>query len=138
MAKVTPQQAAQKWATRLAGATTEITQGVQGVTTAPGQLAAAQKVAWLQRTTAAADKWAARVGAVSLQDWKDKMINVGIPRISQGAQANQPKVQAFMQQFLPYLDSGVTQVKAMPKVTLQDGIQRAIAMIQYNANFKRQ
>lgn len=137
MAKVTATQAAAKWASRLQASTTEITQGVQAVTVAPGQLAAAQKQAWLQRTTAAADKWAARVGAVSLQDWKDKMINVGIPRISQGATANQPKVAAFMTDFLPFLDNGVQQVKAMPKVTLQDGIQRAVAMINYTATYKR-
>jgi len=137
MAKVTPQQAQAKWLSRLQGAQTEITNGVNSVQTAPGQLAAAQKAKWLQKVTASQDKWAARVAAVSLPAWKDKMINVGIPRISQGAQANQQKVGDFMQQFLPHLDAGTQQLASMPKVTLQDGINRAVAMIQHNANFKR-
>lgn len=138
MAKVTPAQAQAKWLSRLQGAQTEITNGVNSVQVAPGQLAAAQKQKWLQKVTASQDKWAQRVGAVSLPDWKNKMINVGIPRISQGAQANQDKVGAFMTQFLPHVDAGVQQIANMPSATLQDGIARAVAMIQHNANFKRQ
>lgn len=137
MARVTPEQAAQKWSTRLGGATAEITQGVNAVTVAPGAKAAAQKQAWLARVQASADKWARNVSRVSLDEWKSKMINVGIPRIAQGATANQDKMARFMNEFLPFLDRGVATVKAMPKVTVEDGIQRAVAMIRYNAGFKR-
>lgn len=137
MAKVTPDQMAAKWQTRLSGSTTEITQGVQGVRQAPGQLAAAQRQAWLARVTASADKWQRNVAAVPLEQWREKMINVGIPRIAQGATANVDKVQRFAAEFLPYLDRGVSTVRAMPKVTLEDGINRATAMIRHNAQFRR-
>lgn len=137
MARVTPDQMAQKWQSRLSGSTAEITAGVQGVTTAPGILAARQKQAWLARVQASQDKWARNVARVSLADWQNKMLNVGIPRIAQGAQANVDKMQAFAAEFLPYLDRGVASVKQMPKVTLEDSINRATAMIRHNAKFQR-
>lgn len=137
MARVSPQEMAAKWQNRLSSSTADITRGVQAVTTAPGQLAAAQRQAWLTRVQNSADKWARNVSRVSLEDWRKKMIDVGIPRVAQGAQANVDKVQAFAQEFLPYLDRGVSSVRAMPKVTLEDRIARATAMIRHNANFKR-
>jgi len=130
------QQVSEKWKNRLTASQTEITNGVNSVTTAPGQLAAAQADKWLQKTMAARDKWQANVGKVSLADWKSKMLTVGIPRISQGAAANQDKVTAFMTKFLPHAEAGAQMVKAMPGVTLEDGINRAIAMIRHNASFK--
>jgi hypothetical protein len=137
VARVTPDQATAKWLARLSASTTQITDGVNAVTVAPGTKAAASKDLWAQRVAAAKDKWASRVGSVSLQSWQQSMINVGIPRIAQGAQQKQGKTLAFMQQFLPYLDTGVAKIKAMPKGDLQSSINRAAAMIQHNANFKR-
>jgi len=135
MANLDPTKATAKWVANLSAATTSITAGVNDVTVAPGQLAAKQVNTWLAKIQASAGKWAKNVGAVSLQDWQSAMLNVGIPRIAQGAQAKQSKYQAFAQSFFPYLAQGQAKVKAMPKVTLQDGINRAIAQIQWNANY---
>lgn len=135
--RVDATQATAKWLSRLQASTQQITDGVNRVTTAPGAAAAKQQQKWLARVTAAAQKWATNVGAVSLQSWQQSMIQTGIPRISQGAQAKQGKMQNFMNQFLPYLASGVQKIDAMPNTSLQDGINRAVAMIQYNAAFKR-
>lgn len=135
--KTTPDQASSKWLSRLSGATQEITNGVNSVTKAPGAAAAAQSQKWLARVTASQQKWATNVGRVSLADWQQAMIQTGIPRVAQGAQAKQQKFTNFMQQFLPYLQAGVNKIDAMPSTTLQDNINRAVAMIQYNAQFKR-
>lgn len=137
MARVTADQAAAKWQSRLSAATQEITNGVNGVTVAPGVAAAKQKALWLSRVQASQDKWAKRVSAVSLSDWQTKMVNVGIPRIAQGATANQPKVATFMAEFLPYMDRGVAKVKAMPKNGLEDSIARSATMIRHAAAFQR-
>lgn len=137
MAKVTPDQAAAKWAQRSAAATEDVKNGVLNVTEAPGKAAARSKDLWLQRISASADKWARRVSAVSLQDWQDSMINKGIARIASGTQAAIPKMSAFMAEFLPYVDQGVNQVKAMPKGNVEAGIARAAAMIRHNAQFVR-
>lgn len=131
------QEATEKWVTNIGNATARITSGVQGVQTAPGTKAAAAYQKWLARVQESADKWRQRVGSVSLQEWQNAMINVGIPRIAQGAQAKKGKMEAFMGQFLPYLEQGVQKVDAMPSVTLEDNINRAVAMIRHNAQFKR-
>lgn len=135
MAKLDPQSGTAKWVNNLSNATSSITAGVNAVSQAPGQLAANQVNTWLARIQQSAQKWATNVAAVSLADWKNAMINVGIPRIAQGAQAKQSKYLAFAQKFYPYVEQGQAQVKAMPKVTLQDGINRAVAMIKHNAAY---
>ncbi|MGH3180401.1 MAG: hypothetical protein ACRDOE_00600 [Streptosporangiaceae bacterium] len=133
----TAQQSSDNWLQHLSSATPAITSGVQGVTKAPGQAAAAQKQKWLQRVTASADKFATQSSRVSLADWQNLMINVGIPRIAQGAQAKQSKYTDFASNFLPYLQTGVSKVDAMPSVTLEDNINRAVAMIRHNSQYKR-
>lgn len=137
MAKVTPDQAAAKWAQRSAAATEDVRNGVQNVREAPGKAAARAKDLWLQRITASADKWARRVSAVSLEDWQRAMIDKGIPRIATGTQAAIPKMTAFMNEFLPFVDQGAAQVRAMPKGNVEAGIARAAAMIRHNATFVR-
>lgn len=131
-----PTDVAQKWATNLAAAGPSITAGVNAVTTAPGTLAAAKVATWIAKLTASQDKWVRNVSSVSLQDWKTAMLNKGVPRIASGATAAQPKMLAFMNQFLPYLEANKATIDNMPNATLQDGIQRAIAQITHNSNFK--
>lgn len=132
-----PNQAVAKWVTNLSASTDRMTSGAQAVQVAPGVKAAQAADKWLQRVTAAKPKFIANVQRVSLQDWQNSYINIGIPRVGQGAQAKQGKVLAFMSEFLPYLQNGLTTIDKMPSVTLEDGIARATAMIRYNAKFKR-
>ncbi len=130
-------QATAKWVQNLSAATDRMTTGAQNVQKAPGLAAAAAADKWLARVTASKAKFAANVSAVSLQSWQNSYINVGIPRVAQGAQAKQAKVTAFMDDFLPYLARGVAQIDAMPSNTVEDGIARASAMIRYNSKFTR-
>lgn len=130
---------ANKWAANLAAATTSITAGVQQVTVSPTQLAAANLNGYLAGTQQAvtSGKMAASLQRVSLQDWQTAMIQKGIPRIASGAQAAKPKMASFMQQFLPYVQQGVTNLQSQPRGTLEQNIQRAVTIMQWNANFKR-
>lgn len=132
-----PNAVANKWKNRLQQSTQEVQAGVQRVTVAPGQKAAAASATWLARLQASQPKWARNVAAVSLQDWQRAMIEKGVPRIAQGAEQSVGKVERFMQDFLPHVERGRQMVQAMPKVSLQDGINRAVAMINHNAQFKR-
>lgn len=137
MARTDPNAAAAKWQSRLSAATNDIKSGVEGVTVSPGVAAARQADVWIARVTASKEKWRRNVGAVSLADWQSKMINVGIPRISQGASANQPKMANFLAAFLPHVAQGVAAVRQMPNATLEDRINRATAMIRHNAKFTK-
>src|SRR5579859_446910 len=120
-----PQTATAKWVQNLSAAADRMTAGANAVTKAPGQAAAAAKAKWLQRVTASADKFAANVSAVTLQQWQQAYINIGVPRVAQGAQAKQGKMLDFQTQFLPYLARGTATIDAMPSTTLEDGIARA-------------
>jgi hypothetical protein len=136
---VSPSDATSKWVSRLSGATQEITTGVANVTTAPGQQAAAKSAKWVAAMTSPTvqAKWKNNVGAVSLATWQQLMTQVGIPRIATGAQQKQGKYLAFAEQFFPYLQRGVQQIEAMDDTSLAARIQRAVAMMNYNSNFKR-
>lgn len=135
--RATPEQAQAKWVQNLSASTALIGQRVAAVTEAPGAKAARASGLWLAKVTQAKDKFARNVGRVSLQDWQAAMTNIGIPRVSQGAQSKQSKVGSFMAEFLPYLAQGVARIDAMPKATIEDSINRATAMIRHNAGFKR-
>lgn len=129
--------ATEKWVQNLGAATDRMTAGANAVTKAPGLSAAAAADKWLQRVTAAKPKFIANVSRVTLQQWQNAYINLGIPRVAQGAQAKKDKFTAFMDEFLPYLSRGVAQIDQMPSTTLEDSVARASAMIRYNAKFKR-
>lgn len=129
--------ATQRWVTNLSNSTTAMQNGVARVQVSPGASAARAADKWLMRVTQSKDKFARRVGAVTLADWQNAMNQYGISRVAQGAQSKQGKMQGFMQEFLPHLQSGVAQIDAMPKNTLEDGVARAVAMIRHNATFQR-
>lgn len=137
VAKTDPAQVAETWKNRLSAATTEIQNGVNRVTTAPGQQAAAKRDLWLARLQASQAKWARNVAAVPLDEWKNKMLTVGVPRIAQGAAANEHKMQDFMSEFLPFVNGVAQKVRSMPKSTLEDSIARATTQIRETAKFQR-
>lgn len=133
----TSAQAVEKWLTNIQQAGPRMQAGAMAVTVAPGQAAAAAADKWLAKVTAAKAKFASRVASVSLQDWQQSYITVGIPRVAQGAQAKQQKMASFMDQFLPYLQAGLATIDKMPSNTIEDGIARSSAMIRYNSKFVR-
>lgn len=135
--RTTSADATEKWLANLSSSSARMQAGAMRVQTSPGAAAAAAADKWLAKVTASKDKFKARVGGVSLQEWQNAYINVGIPRVAQGAQAKKAKVTAFLDQFLPYLANGLATIDKMPNVTVEDGIARASAMIRWNAKFKR-
>lgn len=128
---------ADRWSTGLQAATQKITDGVNGVTVAPGVKAAASEAKYLAGVQAAvtSHKWANRVKAVTLQEWKDSMTQKGIPRIATGAQAAVPKMAAFAQKLLPYEQTLQAQILAMPGNTLPEKTARAVAWINGMSKF---
>jgi len=132
-----PATATQRWVTNLSNSTAAMTAGVNRVTVSPGVAAARSADKWLAKVSQARDKYARRVGAMTLGDWQNSMTSYGIGRVAQGAQAKQGKMQNFMSEYLPYLSAGVAKVDSMPKQTLEDGINRAVTMIRHNAAFQR-
>jgi hypothetical protein len=135
MPKVTPDQAAAKWAQNLSAAGPSIQAGVEAVKVSPGQAAARQKAVYLQNVQAAADKWASRVAQVTTADWQQAMVSKAIPRIGTGATAAQPKMSQFLNQLFPHIDRGLATLPA--RGNLQQNKQRVLAWIDHMAQFKR-
>lgn len=130
MARVTPEEYAAKWSQRTSGASEDYRRGVQRVTTAPGQLAAAKRADYVANVNASADKWQRKVQAVSLADWQSMAAGKGAANLSTGVQAAQPKMAAAAGKLLSTVDSVRGRVKAMPSGTLQQRMARAQAMMQ--------
>jgi len=137
--KTDPKSSAEKWARRLKGAGEDIRRGVDLVTDSPGKLASQKKDKWIARMTSkeVQDDWAARTGAVKLEDWKNAMITIGVPRISAGVDASLDNYTQFMTEVLPYIKVGVDEIKKMPDLTLEDSIARVDKFLRHMAKFKR-
>lgn len=135
---MTAQEVADKWQRRASAATQDMQRGVDDVKTAPGQLAAAkqQKLVnnWLESVNSG--RWANKVSAVTLADWKQSMKDKAIPRYSTGVQQAVPKMVAFMNKLLPYQNSLQSTVQSMPDLTIDDSIARMTTWVRGMAQFK--
>jgi len=126
VARVTADEYAEKWARRLKAAAPDITRGVERVTVAPGKKAAEAQQLMLDRLTASIldGTWAARVSGVSLEDWKQALIQKGVGRIASGVDAASPKQAAMAVKLLAAVDSAVAKVNTMPKGDIEQSIAR--------------
>lgn len=139
MARLTPQQAAEKWQRNLTSSTPDIQAGVNRVTVNPAEQAIAQKQKMVTNWNAAINdgKWERGLQNVTLQSWKDSMLNKGIARIQQGAAAGMSKYQQYQQDVQPFMDNLQAQVNAMPSTTLEDNIARMTAWVRGMAGYQR-
>lgn len=139
MAKLTAAQATEKHARRLKGATEDIRNGVDKVTVSPGVLAAAKQDKMRQKLIESIDsgKWGTAVKKVTVEDWRTKMTEKGIPRIAAGIDAAAGKVEAFFSDLLPFQDTLNKNIQKMPDLTLEDSISRMTAWTRGMATFKR-
>ena len=134
------QEIARKWQRNLSGSVESIRSGVQDVTVSPTEKAASRADQYLIGVQSAVDSGRYQRGlrSVTLEQWKQAMLDKGVPRIASGAAAGAPKFQEFMQEFLPYVESGQRMLDNMPRGSLQENIARSTAMIEHLANFRRQ
>lgn len=136
MARLTPQEAADKWAQRTAAATADVARGIDRVTTAPGQKAAQASGKWLAKVSQAEQKFADRSRSVPLQDWQ-AAAKLGTQRIAAGVQAKKGKMEAFQSEFSQHLDRGKAAIDSMDTSTLEGAIAKATAQMRHNATFRR-
>lgn len=139
MARVTPKEYQEKHARRLKASLEDMKAGVERVTEAPTAKAAKKVDKMRANLLAALDsgKWQRRLNAVTLDEWKRKMVDVGVPRVSAGIDAAAAKTEAFAAELLPHVDKVSTEVKKMPDVTLDDNINRMVSFIRGMAKFER-
>ncbi len=138
MARMTGQEAADKWAKRTAGATQEYIEGVNRVTEAPGKAAGRAEAKMLAKTTESIQNgtWRRRVEAVDVNDWKTAATQKGAGRIQAGVTGAVAKHAIFMDKLLQATDQGRAKIANMPSITLQDNIARMVAFTTHMASQK--
>lgn len=139
MARVTPAQFTERHARHLKNAIEDMRVGVEGVTVAPTAQAAAKQDKMKAHLVASIDNgtWANRLKAVPLEDWKNKMLSKGLPRVASGIDAASDKVESFAAQLLPAVDAARNKVGGMPDLTLEDSINRMSTYVREMAKFRK-
>ncbi len=97
--------AAARWAQNFGASGQKWASGVQGVSVAPGQLAARAKNLWAQNTAAAVDRFAANSAKVTREQWIEQTVSKGQGRLASGAQAAQGKVENVFTRLFPFIEN---------------------------------
>jgi len=128
MAKVTAAEAEEKWSRNLKNSTPDIERGIDRVSEAPGEKAAKQAQLMKTNINKAIDsgRWARNVAAVSLDEWKTKIKEKGIPRIAAGVDAAKGKQVVMFEQLLRNVDEVQAIVARTPRGSLEDNISRMV------------
>ena len=137
--KITPAEFQEKHARNLKASLTDMRSGVEKVTDAPGAKAAAKQDKMLANLTAKISDgtWARRLKGVTLEEWREKMISKGLPRVSGGIDAAAAKVTDFASQLLPAVDAASRKTQAMPDLTLEDSIARMTSFVRDMSKFSK-
>ncbi len=140
MARKTAAQWLEKWGRNLGTAGQDIKDGVNALSVAPGEAAAAAQDRMLANLIESiqSGRWAQAVSGVSLADWKTAMIEKGIPRLSQGiAGAKRNKV-AEITELLANVDAAAAAANQIPKGDINASMARANAfMLAMHESSKR-
>lgn len=115
--------AAQRWSQGFGAAGPKWAAGIESVTVAPGQLAAAAQPRYLQGVQQNVGKWAANSAAVSLATWKAQSVQKGQARLASGATAGQAKYAAKIGPVLDAIKSITASLP--PRGTVEQNIQRS-------------
>jgi len=109
--------------------------GVQRVSSPPGAAAAQATDLWASKVAASKEKYRRKVGAVSLGDWQQAMLQKGVSRAVEGAAQSQAKFEQRIAPVLQVAEQASQTAKNMPKGTVEQGIARAAAVIRMFADY---
>lgn len=120
-----PRTIASKWKQRAGAASGDWLKGVQSVTEAPGQKAAAQEDKMLQNFTEAitSGRWRNAVSAVTLQMWQQACADKGKQNYQTGIAASEEKYFQAMQKMMPIIES--IKQSLPPKGDIEQNIARS-------------
>lgn len=136
---VNPSEAAMAWSRGMLAAGSKIKDGVSRVTESPMAKAAQKAEAYVAGVQQAVQdgRWQAGLLSVSLEDWKQSMLQKGVANMQTGVKAGESKVRDFMQQFLPFAERVAQTVRAMPSDTLEQRLARMVENARQLSQFRR-
>lgn len=127
---------AAKWRSRIAQSGPAYLAGVQAVTVAPGEkaAAAADRYAAGVQEAVTSGRFAARSRAVTLQSWQASVRDKASRFSSQG-QTAEAKYQQAIAPVINYMKTGLAQLP--PRGSLSENIARMNNMVQYMAMYRK-
>ena len=134
--RIPPDEAAGNWASGMSASTEKISRGIDRVSGAPGQKAAAKRDKYVAGVNDNLDKWARNVAAVSEAEWKDAA-KAGVTRVAEGARLKQGKYADRVAPVFSHMDSVLSRVDSMPDNTLEQRIQKSAEFQRGMAAFRR-
>lgn len=134
-----PSAVTAKWKQRAGAAAKDWAAGIQGVTVAPGQLAAARANEALAGYTAAitSGRWAARVSSVSLGDWQSKAASKQ-GNYTAGINAADAKRARFDAAWVPLMAAAKERLRSVPRDGGSSSLSKVQAIMDIGAQFKMQ
>ena len=135
---LTPAEIADRQVRAAQGAGDKMIKGAQAVSESPTQAAkrAKQKMINAFNESMNDGTYEAGCDSVTAEDWRKAFIEKGVQRYATGVQAAKQRIIDFWNAFQPHQESVRQQVRAMPDLTLEDRIQRAVANMRGLAQFK--
>lgn len=139
MAKGTAAEIAEKWKRRATAASVDYKKGIERVTESPTEKAANKADKMRANLLRALDegKWEKALRSVSLEEWKRMASTKGATNYATGISAAESKMEDFMNEVLPHIESGQRMIDAMPDITIEDSKARVSAWIDHMHKFKR-
>lgn len=138
MAKLNSVEFAEKWARRTKGSTADMAAGIAKVTEAPGEKAAKKIGKWIAKLSdpEVQQKWKTNVAAVSLEEWKQSAITLGVQRVAAGVDKSEAKMEKFAGQLIAHQEANLPKIHAMPDLTKEDSRSRMSAWFDIMSDFK--
>jgi len=126
------------WASRTKGSVSAIQAGVNAVTESPMEKAAAKKEKMKNNLMESINNgsWEKGLRKVSLADWKAKTSSKVAARLSSGVDNAMSKRTAFDQWMVNTMNSALGEISSMPDMTLEDNLNKAVAMMRYMSEHK--
>ncbi|KKK47614.1 hypothetical protein LCGC14_3153420 [marine sediment metagenome] len=134
--RMTSTDISEKWGRNLKHSVPDIQKGLDAVTEAPSAKAIEKQEKMLANLTEAVNNgtWAARLGRVSLQEWKEKTKKKVAERMSGGVDGAMGKRKEFDNYLVAELNSVLPEIANMDDLTLEDSVARVRKLMEHMAN----
>jgi hypothetical protein len=126
-----PTTVTEKWVRRAQGAGQDFIDGVKNTTVNPMEEAAKNTAKALNNYTESvtSGRMERALRKVTKDSWIKSTVEKGASRFTTGVAAGKEKMQAFMQDFLPYAETVSNDIKNMPDITFEDAKARMLAAV---------
>lgn len=113
--------------------------GVQAVTESPGARAVKKKDKLRANFLASVDngKWENNTSAVTREEWQEATVSKGGSRYASGVEAAKSKIEAFHNEFQPFVQQVKRELDSMPDATPEQREAKMLANVRKMRAFKR-